>query len=81
LPTDEALAQMRKAGGTWAAYQNIALDSATLGALRFLKVGPGCTCETAPERLPDSHLGIGWRFSHVGYVDLATGEIKETPND
>jgi hypothetical protein len=48
-----------------------------LGHLQFLCCGPGCTFETAPERTPDSHLGIGWRYLLVGKVNLETGEIEE----
>jgi len=72
----EALAQMRTRGGQWAVYQNHALDSADAGGLRFLKVGSGCTFEAAPERYPDSALGVGWRYLHVGFVDLDTGTIR-----
>lgn len=77
-PDPEALVQMRARGGTWAAYQNIAMDSAQLGRLQFIKVGPGCTFETAPEKCPDTpNCGPGWKYIHVGTVDLVTGEIKE----
>lgn len=72
----EALQQMRERGGVWTAYQNVALDSADLGNLRFLQVGPNCTYKTAPEQYPDSHLGVGWRFRRVGFVNLSTGEIQ-----
>lgn len=75
-PVPEALAQMVKLGGTWAAYQNHALDSQDLGHLRFLKVGPGCTFEKPPASYPDSILGIGWRYCYVGMVNLETGEVK-----
>jgi len=27
--------------------------------------------------MPDSHLGIGWRYLLVGTVNLETGEIEE----
>ncbi len=60
----------------WAAYENHALDSATAGELRFLAVGPRNTYQVAPDRYPDSpQLGVGWRYVHVGWVDLATGTI------
>jgi hypothetical protein len=74
----EPLAQMRDRGGSWAVYQNIAMDSADLGRLQFIKFGPGCTHETAPEKCPDTAAGLGWKYALVGVVDLATGEIKET---
>lgn len=72
----EALQQMRERGGTWATYQNVALDSSSLGDLRFLQVGPNNTYKEAPERYPDTQFGIGWRYVHVGYVNLSTGEIQ-----
>jgi hypothetical protein len=71
------LRERLKPGQAWFAYQNHALDSASLGHLQFLCCGPGCTFETAPERTPDSHLGIGWRYLLVGKVNLETGEIEE----
>jgi hypothetical protein len=74
----EALEQMRKSGGTWAAYQNHDMSSSGIGDLRFLKVGPGCTFMEAPNKYPDSHLGIGWRYLHVGFVNLETGSINDS---
>ncbi len=62
-------------GQRWAAYQNHAMDSASLGHLQFLKIGPGCTFETAPERMPDSKYIIGWPYLHVGFVNLETGKV------
>jgi hypothetical protein len=71
------LAALRK-GGTWAAYQNIALDSADAGRFQFLKYGPGCTHERPPVQMPDHHLlGPGWKYRHVGFADLATGQVVE----
>ena len=75
--TEEALQQMRERGGTWAAYQNHDIGSAGLGDLRFLQVGEGCTFKEAPNKYPDTQFGIGWRFLHVGFVNLETGEINE----
>lgn len=72
----EALVTMGERGGKWAVYQNMALDSADLGGLRFLQVGEGCTFKKAPERYPDTH-GIGWRYLHCGFVDLNTGLIVD----
>ena len=60
----------------WAAYENHALDSASCGELRFLAVGPQNTCHEAPERYPDTHLGTGWRYGRIGWVNLETGEIS-----
>jgi hypothetical protein len=72
----EVLTILRQRGGTWAVYQNHAMDSADLGGLRFLQVGEGCTIAIAPERYPDSHLGVGWRYLLVGRVNLESGEIE-----
>lgn len=75
-PGQEALQAMRTRGGTWAAYQNHALDSADLGHLRFLKIGAGCTFEAPPQRYPDRPDTIGWRYLYVGMVNFATGQIE-----
>lgn len=74
--TMEALRQMQERGGSWAAYQNVALDSAGAGHIQFLKVGPDCTFKTPPKRCPDTPSGLGWKYSYVGMVNLLTGEIE-----
>lgn len=74
----EALAQMRERGGNWAAYVNIAMDSAGLGTLQFLQFGAGCTFAEPPARCPDTHLGTGWKFQFAGIVDLTSGKIIES---
>lgn len=72
----EALEAMRASGGSWAAYQNKALDSGLVGQLQFLAVGPGRTFETPPEQFPaDTAAGAGWRYRFIGLVDLETGEV------
>jgi hypothetical protein len=73
----QILRERLKPGQTWFAYQNHAMDSANFGHLQFLCCGPGCTFEEPPQRMPDSHLGIGWRYLLVGTVNLETGEIEE----
>lgn len=76
---EEALAQMKERAQPetrWAAYENKALDSITLGELRFLKIGKGCTFAAPPERYPDTAHGTGWRHWFVGYVNLDTGKIE-----
>lgn len=73
----ESLAQLRNGGGTWAVYQNHDLGHSEVGRLQFLKVGDGCTFATAPARMPDSHLGIGWRYLLVGYARLSDGAVVE----
>jgi hypothetical protein len=79
----EALKQIIKSpcnhGDTrWAAYQNQALDSASLGHIQFLAVGPKNTLKEPPKRCPDTHLGLGWKYQFFGWLDLETGEINET---
>lgn len=72
----EALQQMKDRGGSWAAYENKALDSSNCGHLQFLKVGEGCTFPTPPTMYPtDNKHGMGWRYHYVGMVDLTNGEI------
>jgi hypothetical protein len=61
----------------WAAYQNVAMDSAGLGELRFIAIGPNCTVQEAPERHPDTAQVIGWRYYFVGWVDLEKGLVVE----
>jgi len=73
----EALQQMRERGGQWAAYENHDLGHPELGHLQFLKFGPGCTFEKAPERMPDTQTQINWRYILVGTVNLETGQIEE----
>lgn len=73
----DALAQMKERGGTWAAYQNLALDSANKDHLQFLKVGEDCTYREPPEQYPkDNEHGMGWRYRHVGMVNLETGLVE-----
>lgn len=79
---EDALLFMRNQGGTWAAYQNVDLSSRMIGTLRLMKVGPGCTFETPPERMPDSpKLGPGWQYYFVGFADLEAGEIRQSYDD
>lgn len=73
----EALQQMKERGGKWAAYQNQAMDSAGLGHLKFLNIGPDCTFKEPPKRLPDTASQINWRYGFIGWVDLETGEVKD----
>jgi hypothetical protein len=75
--TLQLLRERLKPGQTWFAYQNHAMDSASLGHLQFLCCGPGCTFADPPQRMPDSRLGIGWRYLLVGKVDFETGQIVE----
>jgi len=71
---------MRRMEGRWAAYENIALDSANAGHLQFLKFGAECTYADPPVRYPaDTAHGLGWRYSLVGEVNLTTGFIEGMP--
>lgn len=73
----EALATMRERGGTWAAYENVALDSSGAGDLQFLRYGEGCTLMFPTEAFPtDTHVGMGWKYRFKGFVDLKTGKIQ-----
>jgi hypothetical protein len=76
-PDEQSLEFMRISGGTWATYQNVALDHSQLGHLKFLKYGKGCTFESPPKpRLPDGPDGaINWAYQFRGLVNLETGEI------
>lgn len=80
--TPEVLKEMRDKGGTWAAYRNVAMDSNMIGHFTFLKVGPGCTFEVAPEKHPDTTTIIGWKYRLVGYVDVhGDGRIVKMLNE
>ena len=72
------LATMRQRGGQWSAYQNAAMDSASLGHLQFLQYGPGRTFREPPVSMPDTQAGLGWKYRHVGFVDLASGKVVAT---
>lgn len=73
---EEALAAMRERGGSWAVYENQALDSSNAGHLQFLKYGPGCTYAEPPPQYPlDTVHGMGWRYRRIGTVDVETGKI------
>ena len=79
---EQALESMRTKGtkdGLWYAYENHAMDSSTLGHLKFLQVGPGCTFKWPPSRLPDSVTAINWMYVFIGRVDLDKGEINGIP--
>ena len=72
----DALAIMRARGGSWAAYQNVALDSKMCGHCQFLKVGEGCTFVKPPDAYPsDTVYGPGWKYLYLGMVNLETGII------
>lgn len=58
----EVLGVMRRRGGLWYVYQNVAFDSYNLGHLQFLQCGAGCTYDKPPEYMPDTQHGLGWRY-------------------
>ena len=73
----DAIDTCRRRGGKWAAYTNIAMDSADFGGIRLLKYGPGCTYETAPDKYPDTSAGPGWKYAPAGFLDLRSGLIVD----
>lgn len=75
-PGPAALSMMRERGGTWAAYQNLTLDSTGLGHMQFLRFGPGCTYKHPPVCYPkDTQYGMGWKYRVVGLVNTETGAV------
>ncbi len=73
----KTLNRLRKVGGTWAAYENQDFSHPSLGEMKFLRFGEGCTFEEPPKpRLPDTANEIHWRHQFVGVVDLETGIIE-----
>lgn len=77
LPIDpNTVAEMKSRGGTWAVYENHALDSATAGHLQFLKVGEGCTYKDPPKSYPkDNEYGMGWRYVYIGMLDFESMRV------
>lgn len=66
----DALAIMRDRGGTWAVYENKALDSSNAGHLQFLQVGEKCTYKDPPNTYPaDTAYGMGWKYVFIGFLD------------
>lgn len=70
------LATLKERGGRWAAYQNAAGDSVGCGQLVFLKVGEDCSFKEPPPHAPDGPYGTGWKYLHVGHVNLDTGKVE-----
>lgn len=71
---DEVMATIKERGGTWAAYQCMAMDSSRMGEVRYLKYGEGCTFDAPPEKYPGPSV-IDAMTLHVGTVNIDTGEI------
>ena len=59
-----------------AIYQNQALDSNNAGHLVFIIVGSARTLKEAPPKAPDGPYGMGWRYLHVGFLDLETNQLE-----
>jgi hypothetical protein len=38
---------------------------------------PAVRPRNAPVRMPDTEGEINWRYLHIGFVDLVTGEVVE----
>ena len=75
-----ALEAMRARAGSWAAFVNVALDSANAGHVQFLQYGEGRTFATPPPTYPvDNEHGMGWRYVLRGVVDLAEGVVRPVP--
>lgn len=75
------LNQLRQRGGRWAVYENMDLGSAGLGHRQYIKYGPGCTLKHAPAHAPDTEHGLGWRYQHIGFVELVSGNILDQEPD
>lgn len=73
---ENQLKVMRERGGTWACYENKALDSVDAGRRIYIKYGPGCTFEVPPPHAPDGPYGTGWKYLIVGSVNLETGTVE-----
>ena len=73
---ENQLMVMRARGGTWACYENKALDSASVGDRIYIKYGPGCTFEAPPPHAPDGPYGTGWKYFFVGSVNLEKGVVE-----
>ncbi len=85
LASDEALAALRNRHSLYgnpedkvAVYQDQALDSAAAGSLVFIIIGPERTLKEAPVKAPDGPYGMGWRFLHVGFLNLETNQLEKT---
>jgi len=59
----ETVRTIKERGGTWAIYQNVALDSADAGKIVCLRFGPECTRKEALDPMPDTpQYGPGWKY-------------------
>lgn len=67
-----AVPAIRNMGGRWAVYENRQFDSHDFGRRMFLAVGPGRTHEKAPDHLPDSQHGTGWKYLLLGEFESSS---------
>jgi hypothetical protein len=59
----ETVRTLKERGGSWAIYQNLALDSCNAGQVVCLRFGPECTMKEAPDPMPDTpQYGPGWKY-------------------
>ncbi len=85
VASDEGIAALRNRHSLYgnpedkvAVYQNQALDSESAGSLVFIIIGPERTLREAPPKAPDGAYGMGWRFLHVGFLNLETNQLEKT---
>lgn len=85
LASDEAISALRNRHALHghpddrvAVYQNQALDSANAGHLVFIIIGPDRTLKEAPKNAPDGPYGMGWRYLHVGFLDLEKNQLEKS---
>lgn len=63
---------LRDRGGTWALYQNQALDSGSAGQVVCMRYGPDATLAEASEQMPDTpQYGPGWKYRLVARVEAS----------
>lgn len=60
-----------------AVYQNQSLDSDDAGSFLFIVVGSHRTLTEAPPCAPDGPYGIGWKYLHVGFLNLETNQLEQ----
>lgn len=68
----------RNPGAVYHVYENQLIGDRGCGDRQYLAVGPGCTYQTAPDRMPDTKT-VNWRFVRIGALDLKTWETVKCP--
>ncbi len=78
LVDKQALFQIKRAGGRWAAYQNHDLGSRAIGHVKFLQFGGHYntfkSAEELPAHYPADSISQGHNYLLVGEIDFATVE-------